>query len=70
MQSVAFSRDGRRLAVGGNDARIEIWDASSGQVLRNMTGSARSVRALAFSADGKRLASGGDDKTIDIWSTN
>jgi WD40 repeat protein len=70
VQSVAFSRDGRRLAVGGNDARIEIWDANSGEVLRHVTGSSHNVRALAFSADGKRLASGGDDKTIDIWSTN
>src|SRR5437879_4204605 len=33
---VAFDPSGRIMASGGNDAKIKLWDASSGQHLRTL----------------------------------
>jgi WD40 repeat protein/serine/threonine protein kinase len=53
---VAFSPDGKRLAVASNDQTVKVWDAQTGQQLLTLNFRANSV---AFSPDGKRLATGG-----------
>jgi WD40 repeat protein len=50
---VAFSPDGKRLAIGG-PGEVKVWDAQTGQELLSFKARARFV---AFSPDGKRLAS-------------
>jgi WD40 repeat protein/tRNA A-37 threonylcarbamoyl transferase component Bud32 len=70
---VAVSRDGRRLASGGGDRRVRLWDLGSWKKseplppVRTLTTHEDSVRAVAFSPDGKLLASGGDDGAILLW---
>ena len=70
VNALAFARDSRRLAVGGSDTAIQMWDSDAGQLLRSLNGHSGSIRALAFSPDGRRLASGSDDKTVGIWQAN
>ena len=57
----AYSADGRWLAVGigsrRGPGRIEVVDASSGEVLRSLAGHRSEVQKLIFSPDGRRLAS-------------
>lgn len=49
------------------DKTIKIWELSSGQLTRTLTGHKGSVFAVAVSPDGKYIASGSTDQTIKIW---
>jgi WD40 repeat protein/serine/threonine protein kinase len=64
--SVVLSPDARRLASGGVDGTIKIWDASGGPTPRTCKGHVQGVRIVAFSPDGSRLTSWSVDG-IKIW---
>ncbi|MFZ2955633.1 MAG: HEAT repeat domain-containing protein [Candidatus Ozemobacteraceae bacterium] len=64
---IAYSPDGKRIASGGYDQSIRMWDAVNGEQIQILTGHDDYVKAVAFSPDGKKLASGSSDKTVRIW---
>jgi WD40 repeat protein len=59
---VAFSPDGRALAVGD-----DLWDLTTGKKAGRLAGHRGEVESLAFSPDGARLASGSMDTTVLVW---
>ncbi|MFQ5923551.1 MAG: WD40 repeat domain-containing protein [Anaerolineales bacterium] len=69
MASVAYSPDGDMLASGGFDNTVQLWDSSTGDLLRMLEGHVGWVESVAFSPDGRLLASAGsdDDGTLRLW---
>jgi WD40 repeat protein len=67
--SLAFSPDGRLLAVGGTDgsSEVRLCELATGQVRRELAGHRLPVRSLAFAPDGRLLASGSEDTTVLLW---
>jgi WD40 repeat protein len=69
---VAFSPDGRLLAIAVQDANarvthVRLYEVASGTVRHDFAGHSGQVSALAFSADGKRLATGSNDTSVLLW---
>ncbi|KAJ7201159.1 hypothetical protein GGX14DRAFT_465982 [Mycena pura] len=77
--SVAFSPDDAQIVCALRSFRgppdledvpvtIQVFDASTGQVQRNMKGHTDWVNTIAFSPGGDLVVSGSEDTTIKLWS--
>jgi WD40 repeat protein len=66
MLCVAFSPDGAKLAAGGADGAVCVYDAASGKRLLRVEQHADWVTAIAFSPDGSRIASASRDKSARV----
>ena len=64
--SIAYSPEGKYIAVGGADNVVHILDAETGNEVASLPHEGI-VRALSFSVDSKFVASGSDDKTARVW---
>lgn len=64
-QAIAFHPDSKRLAVGGDDRSIRIWDVATGEQKMRLDGHVSWVGSLSF-RDARTLASG-SDKEIRFW---
>ncbi|GIV09044.1 MAG: hypothetical protein KatS3mg019_1135 [Fimbriimonadales bacterium] len=68
--AVAISPDETRIATGGQDSRICLWNAETGMLERILTGSLGAVLCVAFLDDGTTLLSVGADGIIRLWSVD
>ena len=66
IQSAAWSRDGRIIAVC-METVIVLWDTSVGRPVRTLRGHQKAVVAAAFDPEGKRLLTGSADMTAILW---
>jgi WD40 repeat protein len=68
--NVAFSPDGKRIAIGAKENTVVIWDVESRQELTTLRGHTGDVYTVAFSPDGRWLASAGEDSTVKVWDSH
>lgn len=69
LASVAFSPDNTRLAVGGDDQLIHLYDGTTGQALDILAGNSAAVSDLQFAADGALVSNAADGKII-AWNVS
>ncbi|MEO5353404.1 MAG: AAA family ATPase [Magnetococcus sp. XQGC-1] len=67
IRQLAFSPDGRLLAIAGDDGVVQLWSWATGQAVQRLEEGGGAVYALAFSPDGQQLASGSADHLIRLW---
>ena len=68
--SLAWSRDGSRLASGSLDQSIRLWDAANGFLLATFK-TPPGILGLSWSPDGKRFASADfPGRTVSVWDAH
>jgi WD40 repeat protein len=67
IQSLAYSKDGRWLAIAREDGRISIRTAVDGKAHREIEAFGDVAASVAFSPDSQLVASGSFDKVIKVW---
>ncbi len=70
IQTVVFSPDGTRLASGGRDAHILLWDVATRRRVARLTGHTMRLNQVDFFPDGQALVSTSFDRTIRIWRSD
>ncbi len=71
--ALAFSPDGKRLALGGRSrltedaAFVRLWDVEKQELLGGMERGGYRVNCLAFSSDGKQLVAGDENGAVRLF---
>jgi WD40 repeat protein len=65
---VKFFPDNRRVATGGSDHLVRVWDVITGEQLMALSGHSEMIWSVAVSPDGQTLASASADKTARVWN--
>ncbi len=68
-RSLAYSRDGRRLATAGPSGPITLRASEAGYALKTIAGSLSSINCLALSPDGRTLAAS-HERGLTTWDTD
>jgi WD40 repeat protein len=68
--SLAYSADGSRIAVGHPDGRVTIWDVKSGTLLHLLNAHSKKVNSIQFILGDSRLLTIGDEERAVLWSTS
>ena len=58
VEDVAFSPDGKTLAMASGEENVHLWDVATGKCLETLKGHSSAVKAVAFSPDGRTLGVG------------
>ena len=65
---VAYSPDGRLIAVGTSNGQLILWDDISRKVLNRKSVSNKPIREVVFSSDASKLATAGADGVDKVWT--
>jgi len=65
--ALAWSSDGKHIAVAGASPEVTIYDADTGKQVAACKGHKAGIYAVAFSPDGQTLATGGFDGEVRLY---
>ncbi|MCA9262476.1 MAG: protein kinase [Planctomycetales bacterium] len=69
--SLDFNADGTKLASGGEDRMVHVWNIPSGDLLHALSGHNAIVRSVVFSPDDARIFSASqDDRLVQVWDAD
>jgi len=64
---VAFSGDDRRIASGGVDQTVRVWDCATGKQVACLEGHHGTISGVAFLPGDQGIVSAAADRTIRLW---
>jgi WD40 repeat protein len=67
---IAFSPDGRSVAVGLGDGSVRMWDIEAGQQTLSIHAHSGQLEALAFTPDSRMMVTVGGDNYIRRWQAD
>jgi len=79
VRTLAFTADSRRLAAGGVDRTVRVWDLVTGELIAQFAAHSQAINTIAMTEDGTWLASGSgnlpsrgssQDYSIRLWPTD
>ena len=70
IKSVAWSSDGLLLASSAADSTVRLWNATSGECSKVLSGHRAIVWSVAWCPHKKTLASSSADETIELWNSD
>lgn len=68
--AVAVSKDGQRMAFGGTDHQVRIYQTDNGGVLKSLQGFTATVTGIDFSADAQLLSTVTSDGRVSIFNAS
>ncbi len=68
--ALAISKDGKKIAAGGTDRIVRVFDVDSGKIEHAVENHADWILGIAFTPDGKGLVTASRDKTAKVWDLN
>lgn len=67
--ALAWSPDGKRIAVAGAAPEVNVYDSETGARLASCKGHSAGIYSVAFSPDSATLATGGFDGTVRLYDS-
>jgi WD40 repeat protein len=70
VRGVSWSPDGTRIASGGEDGTVQVWNATTGERVLTYQQYADALHSVSWSPDGTRISSTGQDNSVQVWDTS